>query len=422
MALAETALAGGRRDRARARRRARDRRDRLRHRELRRRHGSPRCCGRPAPRSPASRSPRPRSPSPPGATLARSPSPAPRRTSAGASAPPWWMRARPRLRSRSPARRSSSGRPAATATSSCSRPRACRRSRSTGTRCSRPVLFWIGARPARLPARRPRPGPRPTGARAAALRPLAGELSSTVAATMGRQRRLLARALTLVALTVAFAGLDRGLQLHLRAAGGGRRPAHQRRRRHRHRVARRRASGRSEAAQLAARPRRRAVEPLQHRFAYVGADLQDLYGVRPATIGAAGQLQDAWFPGGSADQLMLDAGSKPDAILVSAETVKRLPAAPGRPAPPAPAGRADQAVHDRRRSTTRASPRSSRPRRATASWSPTPATSPARPAATPSARSSIQTDGTDPGDGRGARPLGGRHRRQGHRHHRPAAR
>ena len=43
----------------------------------------------------------------------------------------------------------------------------------------------------------------------------------------------------------------------------------------------------------------RSVEPLQHRFAYVGADLQDLYGVRPRTIGAAGELQDAWFPGGT---------------------------------------------------------------------------------------------------------------------------
>ena len=36
----------------------------------------------------------------------------------------------------------------------------------------------------------------------------------------------------------------------------------------------------------------RSVEPLQHRFAYVGADLQDLYGVRPQTIGAAGQAPE----------------------------------------------------------------------------------------------------------------------------------
>jgi len=36
------------------------------------------------------------------------------------------------------------------------------------------------------------------------------------------------------------------------------------------------------------------IEPLQHRFAYVGADLQDLYGVRPQSIGAAGKLQNGW--------------------------------------------------------------------------------------------------------------------------------
>ena len=47
--------------------------------------------------------------------------------------------------------------------------------------------------------------------------------------------------------------------------------------------------GPASAAQLARVPGVHGVEPLQHRFAYVGADLQDLYGVRPGTIGAAGQ-------------------------------------------------------------------------------------------------------------------------------------
>ena len=51
----------------------------------------------------------------------------------------------------------------------------------------------------------------------------------------------------------------------------------------------------------------RHVEPIQHRFAYVGADLQDLYGVDPATIVDAGQLQDAYFHGGTARQLVGDA-------------------------------------------------------------------------------------------------------------------
>ncbi len=57
-----------------------------------------------------------------------------------------------------------------------------------------PVLGWIGAgllayRLADLVLR-----PRPHGRWHALLRPLAGELAPTVAATMGRQRRLLARA------------------------------------------------------------------------------------------------------------------------------------------------------------------------------------------------------------------------------------
>jgi putative ABC transport system permease protein len=60
---------------------------------------------------------------------------------------------------------------------------------------------------------------------------------------------------------------------------------------------------------------------MQHRFAYVGADLQDLYGVRPATIGGATSLQDSWFTGGTADQLMAALAATPDGVLVSAETV-----------------------------------------------------------------------------------------------------
>jgi putative ABC transport system permease protein len=40
----------------------------------------------------------------------------------------------------------------------------------------------------------------------------------------------------------------------------------------------------AEAARIAAVPGVRAVEPMQHRYAHAGADLQDLYGVRPGTI------------------------------------------------------------------------------------------------------------------------------------------
>jgi putative ABC transport system permease protein len=153
------------------------------------------------------------------------------------------------------------------------------------------------------------------------LRPLAGELAPTVAATMGRQRRLLAKAVTLVALTAAFASstavfnstyqqqaeadarLSNGADVTVTESPGAR-------------------VGPQDAARLAKVAGVKSVEPLQHRFAYVGADLQDLYGVRPQTIGAAGQLENGWFQGGSARQLMSDLAHRPDGLLVSAETVK----------------------------------------------------------------------------------------------------
>ncbi len=153
------------------------------------------------------------------------------------------------------------------------------------------------------------------------LRPLAGELSPTVAATMGRQRRLLAKAVTLVALTAAFAGstavfnatYSQQAEADARLSNGAdvtvtESPGVQ--------------VGPNGADRLTRVAGVRSVEPLQHRFAYVGADLQDLYGVRPQTIGDAGKLQNGWFAGGTAKQLIAGLSAKPDNILVSAETVK----------------------------------------------------------------------------------------------------
>ncbi len=87
--------------------------------------------------------------------------------------------------------------------------------------------------------------------------------------------------------------------------------------------------GPGQSARFAAVPGVKSVEPLQHRFAYIGADLQDLYGVRPQTIGSAGQLQNSWFEGGSASQLMDTLARQPSSILVSAETVKDYQLQPG---------------------------------------------------------------------------------------------
>jgi putative ABC transport system permease protein len=190
-----------------------------------------------------------------------------------------------------------------------------------------PVLGWLGAgllayRLAELALRRGR------APLTRVLRPLAGELSATVAATLGRQRGLLARAVALLALTAAFAAttgvfnstyrqqaevdarLTNGADVTVTESPGARVPPR-------------------EAATLAKVPGVSSVEPLQHRFVYVGADLQDLYGVRPDTIGAAGKLQDPWFQGGTATQLMAKLKTHPDSALVSAETVKDFQLHPG---------------------------------------------------------------------------------------------
>jgi putative ABC transport system permease protein len=83
------------------------------------------------------------------------------------------------------------------------------------------------------------------------------------------------------------------------------------------------------AARIGAIPGVRTVEPMQHRYAYVGTDLQDLYGVRPGTIGAATSLQDAYFSGGTAAELMQRLATQADGILVSQETVTDFQLVPG---------------------------------------------------------------------------------------------
>jgi len=87
--------------------------------------------------------------------------------------------------------------------------------------------------------------------------------------------------------------------------------------------------GSTMSADLARTPGVQHVEAIQHRFAYVGSDLQDLYGVDPATILAAGRLQNAYFEGGTAHDLITKLASQPDSVLVSAETVRDFQLLPG---------------------------------------------------------------------------------------------
>jgi putative ABC transport system permease protein len=182
-----------------------------------------------------------------------------------------------------------------------------------------PALFWAGA--ALLSARvTDLLVGRGRGLLARLSRPLTGSLSGTVAASMSRDRRMITRTVSLLAMATVFAVstsvfdatyrqqahadalLTNGADVTVSESASAHVPA---------------ATG----ATIARVPGVASVEPLQHRYAYVGSDLQDLYGVRPQTVIGATALQDAYFTGGTARQLIGSLAARPDAILVSAETV-----------------------------------------------------------------------------------------------------
>jgi len=190
-----------------------------------------------------------------------------------------------------------------------------------------PALLWLGAamllwRIANLALKH---GRRPL---ARLIAPLTGRLAQVGASSMSRQRRPLTRALVLLALAISFAAstasfnatyqqqaeadaqLSNGADVTVSESPGLK-------------------VGPAATTAIASVAGVRQVEPIQHRFAYVGADLQDLYGVRPASITGATSLQDAYFVGGTAKTLMAKLASQPDAILVSDETVKDFQLAPG---------------------------------------------------------------------------------------------
>lgn len=160
------------------------------------------------------------------------------------------------------------------------------------------------------------------------LRPAAGNLASTSAALLSRQRRVIAGSAVLVGLALSFAistatfnatyrqqaevdaQLTNGADVTVEVSPGT-------------------STDPSYAATLARVPGVQAVAAIQHRFAYVGADLQDLYGIDPATITSATTLQDPYFQGASAAEMMQRLRSRPDGVLVSAETVNDFLLKPG---------------------------------------------------------------------------------------------
>lgn len=182
-----------------------------------------------------------------------------------------------------------------------------------------PALFWIGS--ALLTIRLCSTIIAANGKLLQAMiRPLAGRLSAIVAASLSRQSRRITLGVAMTALAISFATstaifnatynnqarIDAELTngSDVTVFGTTARPAS------------------AHLPVIATLPGVGAAEPMQHRFAYVGADLQDIYGIDPKTIGNATSLPDSYFRGGSASEIMTRLANTPDGVLVSEETVK----------------------------------------------------------------------------------------------------
>lgn len=190
-----------------------------------------------------------------------------------------------------------------------------------------PLLLWVGAALLawRLSNATLARG-RPLLARAAS--PLAGGLAGVVAASMSRQRRLLSRGLLIMALTASFAvstavfnqtysaqsrvdaQLTNGSDVTATTAAAAGLPA-------------------GIFAATSKLPGVMAVQPMMHRFAYVGNDLQDMFGINAARVQTATSMSDAFFQGGNSKAVLAALAARPDAVLVSDETVRDYQLSPG---------------------------------------------------------------------------------------------
>jgi putative ABC transport system permease protein len=75
------------------------------------------------------------------------------------------------------------------------------------------------------------------------------------------------------------------------------------------------------AARIARVPGVVATTALDHSYAYVGPDLQDTYGIDPASLANATALRDSYFLGDTWRGAMAKLRARPDAVLVSKETI-----------------------------------------------------------------------------------------------------
>jgi putative ABC transport system permease protein len=80
-------------------------------------------------------------------------------------------------------------------------------------------------------------------------------------------------------------------------------------------------AGHNLQSKIASVPGVQATTPIEHSYAYVGPDLQDTYGIDPASITGATTLRDSYFIGASAQQTLDRLRARRDGILVSKETI-----------------------------------------------------------------------------------------------------
>jgi len=159
------------------------------------------------------------------------------------------------------------------------------------------------------------------------LRPLARSLSGVVAASLSRQRALITAGIVLVALAFAFATSTAVFNTTYNAQS---------------RVDAELTNGAdvsvtgstafppsSRLAALRAVPGVTAAQPMQHRFAYVGTDLQDLYGIDPRHIDRATNMANAYFASHNARGTLAALAARADGVLVSAETAATYQLKPG---------------------------------------------------------------------------------------------
>ena len=151
------------------------------------------------------------------------------------------------------------------------------------------------------------------------FKPLAGALSPIVAASVSRQARLITRGVVLVTLAFSFAvstavfNTTYNVQSRVDAAltngsdvtvtGTTPYPAGQL------------------LDTISKVPGVQAARAMIHRYAYVGNDLQDIYGINALNIGDAADLSNAFFANNNARLTMQKLAARPDGVLLSQETV-----------------------------------------------------------------------------------------------------